>query len=226
MAAAARSPARVPAHLSARVHTPCAGTWMLLGGNMGYGCYTTTSASGSDYSCACAVPTTPLAWRPSSGCLQGAASATGGEWPPVCRHRRAHLADQPFRTGHVVPRRADTGDYACKAPDQAETFGYRDGIGPLPREFEVLCKGALFLRVSACVACFSSAARSRVAVVLPSHSPASHSCRLVQRRQPSQLVAQATSATTADRRAASAAWPAARPARSTRRCGGAGAAAR
>lgn len=83
---------------------------MLQGGNMAWGCYTTTVASGADYSCACAVPTAPLEWRVSSSCLQGAASATGGEWPPVCRHHKNNDAGLPFRTGHVVARRYDTGN--------------------------------------------------------------------------------------------------------------------
>ena len=114
---------------------------MLQGGNTGWGCYTTTSTTGADYSCMCAVPTAPLEWRPSSACLQGVASATGGEWPPVCRHHKADDAGLPFRTGHVVPRRWDTANYACKSPDRADTQGYKDGIGMLPREFEVLCRG-------------------------------------------------------------------------------------
>ena len=95
----------------------------------------------ADYSCACEVPTSPLAWRPLAACLAGVSSATGGDWPPVCRMRRSDDLSQPFDTGHVIPRNRMTGDWGCKASNVGGD-GYLDGIGFGPQEFQVLCRGA------------------------------------------------------------------------------------
>lgn len=110
-----------------------AGTWLA-----GSGCMSTEGTASSGYQCACAFANRQLAWRPEARCLAGAHSATGGDWPPACRHRRGHVPTEQYRLGHVSGRRWDTAQWKCEAPDGGES-GY--GIGISSKEFEVLCQG-------------------------------------------------------------------------------------
>lgn len=123
----------------------------------GENCAVQEIGSWSDgFHCACALPKEPLAWRPLATCLTGVASATGGDWPPVCRHRIEHDPARPFRTGWVTGRSGDTGDYVCRAPDGATSV---DSMGLLPTEFEVLCRGNFFSRKAAAVPAVASPPR-------------------------------------------------------------------
>ena len=115
-----------------------AGTWMNPNNGDPPRCFTYSGTWEADFSCACATPEAPLEWRASTRCLAGADAATGGDWPPVCRHRRAHLPSEPYRAGHVPYRVWNTGDWRCDAPDSSETWF---GVGMSPKEFETLCQG-------------------------------------------------------------------------------------
>ena len=184
---------------------------------------------GDGFHCACALPKEPLAWRPLAACLTGAASATGGDWPAVCRHRIAHDLAKPFRTGYVAPRRWDNGDYTCFAPDGATSV---DSMGLLPHEFEVLCRGGG--RREAGVGRREAARpllpagcpwRGRVEPSPRSAIPHINVCPVLRPSCPQPRLWSlpvppgSSSAITAGNPAVSPAWPAARPARPTNGCG-------
>ena len=118
---------------------PCCfpGTWVRRSSFSFFGCYAYDWSLDAGYGCACGLPGVPLAWRPLAACLTGAASATGGDWPPVCRTRIGGEPAQPYRAGRV-DRHGDSV-WACSGADSATSVS---GIGTLPWEFQVLCRGA------------------------------------------------------------------------------------